>query len=168
MSNYNKYLFYNADLCIGCHACEVACKMEHALPAGVNRVKIMKSGPVLANGNLKIQYQRMGCRHCVDSPCTETCPSKAIHKRPDGIVSVKQSLCIGCRSCAGVCPYEAVDFLPNNQLAQICDLCCERLDEGKLPFCLKHCMSGALFFGTQKEFENTKSNIPIAKGKCIE
>lgn len=168
MAKLAKYLFHIADLCMGCHACEVACKMEHNLPAGVNRVRIVTAGPTMIKGKLELKYQRICCMHCLDSYCIEACPSKAIRKRPDGIIMIDKSLCTGCRSCSAACPQRAIDFRPDSQTAEICDLCYSRLDEGKLPFCLKHCMSGALFFGTKEEFESLKYNIFASKGKRIE
>ena len=168
MSKPERFLYFQGDLCMGCHACEVACKMEHHLPVGVNRARIVTAGPTLVKGKLELNFQRIRCMHCSDSPCVEACPSNAIYRRPDGIVIIDKSLCTGCRSCAVACPQGAVDFHPDSQIAEICDLCCNRLDEGNLPFCLKHCMSGALFFGTKEEFENMKQHIVVNRGKQYE
>ncbi len=156
MTTPEKFLFYDADLCMGCHACEVACKAEHNLPAEVNRTRVITEGPVIVTGKLELRFQRISCLHCTNPPCLEVCPVKALRKRQDGIVFVDESLCTGCRSCAEICPHGAIDFLPDNSTAQICDLCYHRLDKGQLPFCLKHCMSGALFFGTHEEFKRPK------------
>ncbi len=144
---------------MGCHACEVACKAEHHLPVGVNRTRVVAEGPVIIKGKLELLFKRIRCLHCSNPPCLEACPVKAIRKRKDGIVFIVESLCTGCRSSAAVCPHEAIDFLSDSSIAQICDLCVHRLDKGQLPFCLKHCMSGALFFGTQEEFEHMKQKI---------
>lgn len=167
MNKPGRFLYHDADLCMGCHSCEVACKMEHALPAGVNRVCVVTDGPTLVNGDLKLSFEHVRCMHCSKPPCIEVCPTNAIKKRPDGIVLIDQSLCTGCEDCAEACPYDAIDFHPSQDWAEICDLCVERLDEGLSPFCVQHCMSGALFFGTEKEFEQRKQKMAVrgSKGK---
>lgn len=164
MSTQEKSLYYDGDLCVGCHSCEVACKAEHDLPAGVNRVQILAEGPSIVDGELRMEYKRVACRHCPKPPCIEVCPTGAIKKREDGIVFVDRPLCTGCQDCAGACPYGAIQFHPQNGGAEICDCCFHRLDEGLSPFCVQHCMGGALFFGTEQEFEKRKKKIP-AGGK---
>ena len=156
MSVQKRFLYHDADLCVGCHSCEVACKVEHNLPVGVNRVHIINEGPTIVNGDLKLSFKHIHCRHCSHPPCIQACPTKAIKKRPDGIVFIDQSLCTGCQLCADACPYKAISFHPYQHWAEICDLCVNRLDEGLSPFCVQHCMSGALFFGTKDEFQQRK------------
>ncbi len=156
MQTPNRFLFFNPELCLGCHACETACKVEHKLPPTVNRARIMTEGPVLVKDKLELHFQRIRCLHCSNPPCVEACPTKAIHKRPDGIVCIGEDLCTGCRLCKSACPHNAIDFNPDSNIAEICDLCVNYLDAGQLPFCLKHCMGKALFFGTEDEFEQAK------------
>lgn len=152
MIKQRKLLHFEAERCMGCHACEVACKVEHNLPVGVNRVRILAEGHMADNGGLKRDFKRIACRHCPEPPCMEVCPTSAINKREDGIVFIDQTLCNGCQLCASACPYNAIEFRPDNSLAQICDLCIERLDQGLPPFCLQYCMGDSLFFGTEDEF----------------
>ncbi|MBN2060835.1 MAG: 4Fe-4S binding protein [Deltaproteobacteria bacterium] len=154
MPQPEKQIFFDEDLCLGCHACEVACKAEHNLPPGVSRARILTDGPALVNEKLELKYRRVACRHCADAPCVKACPTDALHQKADGIVYVEEGLCSGCRSCAAVCPADAIDFHPETYVAQLCDLCLHRLKKGELPFCLKHCMGAALFFGTEQEFKD--------------
>ena len=156
MSAQRKLLYHDADLCMGCHACEVACKVEHDLPVGVNRVRIETGGPVLADGELKLSFKRIACQHCPKPACARVCPTAAIQKRADGIVVIDHALCNGCRACADACPYHAIQFHPDKGWAEICDLCAPRLDQGLAPFCLQHCMGSDLFFGTKEEFQQRK------------
>ena len=153
MSMQRKLLHYKAERCMDCHACEVACKVEHNLPVGVNRARIVAEGPAADNGGLKRILKRIACRHCTDPPCTEVCPTSAISKRKDGIVFIDRARCNGCQLCASVCPYDAIEFRPDNNLAEICDLCAGRLDQGLSPFCLQYCMGDCIFFGTEDEFK---------------
>jgi len=159
MQTPNRFLFFNPELCMGCHACEIACKVEHNLPPGVNRARILIEGPIMIKGKLELHFQRISCLHCANPACLDACPTKAIHKRSDGIVCIEEVLCTGCRTCAAACPHNAIDFNPDKNVVEICDLCANYLDTGQLPFCLKHCMGKALFFGTEKEFEQTKLAI---------
>jgi Fe-S-cluster-containing hydrogenase component 2 len=48
------------------------------------------------------------CRHCEDAPCVPVCPVGAI-TRSGGGVQLDESACIGCKKCAIVCPYGAID-----------------------------------------------------------
>jgi len=165
MTTQKRFLYHDTDLCLGCHSCEVACKMEHDLPAGVNRVRIVTEGPTIVSGELKLSYKRVYCMHCPQPPCLKVCPTGAIEKRPDGIVFIDQSRCTGCQVCAEVCPYDAISFHPHKHWAEICDLCVDRLDAGLSPFCVQPCMSGALFFGTEKEFQQRKQKMAVRGGK---
>ncbi len=155
----NRFLFFNPELCLGCHACEIACKVEHKLPPYVNRARIKTEGPVLVKDKLELHFQRIGCLHCANPPCIDACPTKAIRKRLDGIVCIEKDLCTGCMTCAEACLHDAIDFNPDSNVVEICDLCANDLDAGRLPFCLKHCMGKALFFGTEYEFEQAKREI---------
>ena len=161
MNTHGKFLYYDGDLCVGCHSCEIACKVEHDLPVGVNRVQILAEGPSIVNGELRLNFKRIACMHCPKPPCIEVCPTGAIKKRGDGVVFIDHYLCTGCQDCAEACPYDAIKFHPQNGWAEICDICAERLDEGFAPFCFQHCMSGALFFGTEEEFEERKRKIAL-------
>ena len=164
MSTSRRLLYHDADLCMGCHSCEVACKLEHDLPVGVNRVRIITEGPIMVNGELKLNFKRVYCQQCPQPPCIKVCPNGAIIKRPDGVVYIDQPACNGCRACAEVCPYDAISFHPHKHWAEICNLCVDRLDEGLSPFCVKHCMSGALFFGTEEEFQQRRQKITARGG----
>lgn len=163
LSTQRSFLHYDADLCLGCHSCEVACKVEHNLPVGVNRVRVITEGPTIVDGELKLSFKHVRCLHCPHPPCIQACPTGAIKKRPDSIVFIDQSLCNGCQECAEVCPYNAIGFHPHNHWAEICDLCAKRLDNGLSPFCVQYCMSGALFFGTEDEFQHRKNDSHGAK-----
>lgn len=144
MNAPERSLSFDGDLCVGCHACEVACKLEHDLAAGVNRIRISATGPLFVNGRLSLRFECVRCRQCADPPCIGSCAEGAIEKRPDGIVLIDESLCIGCGSCVDACPYEALALPADGGTPQLCDLCYHRLDAGQEPFCVKHCMSGAL------------------------
>jgi Fe-S-cluster-containing dehydrogenase component len=84
-----RILTVDLDRCVGCHACEVACKQEHNLPVGVNRIKLIQIGPVPIDDKLRSEYLPLtnsGCNICTEREkeylvpaCVETCPTEAIH-----------------------------------------------------------------------------------------
>jgi Fe-S-cluster-containing dehydrogenase component len=131
--------------CWGCKTCEVACKQEFELAAGIKLIAVEDDGPQKINGRLHFQYRVNLCRHCDDPPCADVCPDAAIHKRPDGIVVLDDVLCSGCQACLDACPYDAIDFDPTASIARKCNLCHHRVDHGLIPacadnVCLAHCI----------------------------
>jgi Fe-S-cluster-containing dehydrogenase component len=89
--------------------------------------------------------------HCATPACVAICPQKAIIKRAeDGIVVVNQRKCVGCRSCAKACPFHIPQY-GKEKVMQKCNLCLERLDQGKQPSCVATCPGEALKFGTVEE-----------------
>ena len=76
---------------------------------------------------------------------------KAISKRTaDGIVVVNQARCIGCRSCAEACPFHVPQY-GKAGVMQKCDLCLDRLGQGKQPSCAATCPGEALKFGVLED-----------------
>jgi Fe-S-cluster-containing dehydrogenase component len=127
--------------CMGCHACEVACKQEHALGVGPRLVRVLEKGP---------DFIPIYCHHCAKAPCKEACPVEAIYRNERGIVLIDNDLCIGCRECVEACPFGAMQFEDHQEIAVKCDLCIHRLDEGKLPACMSVCPTGCIGFGGKK------------------
>ena len=103
------------------------------------------------------------CNHCDDPPCALVCPVQATYKREDGIVIVDHHRCIGCRYCMIACPYNArfFNYKENHEwhnkdypkrshgVAEACNFCAHRLDDGRLPACVETCqgIAGALTIG---------------------
>ncbi len=82
--------------CIGCVACVVHCKVENNLPVGPRFCDILPVGPREVNGVPRIFFVYMNCFHCEDAFCIKACPTGAMTRRAkDGIVYVKEDLCIG-------------------------------------------------------------------------
>ncbi|MDP2663222.1 MAG: 4Fe-4S dicluster domain-containing protein [Dehalococcoidia bacterium] len=92
--------------CIGCYGCQTSCKAENATPRGVTwgRVEVTEMGkyPNVTRLNLPLL-----CMHCREPECEKVCPSGATVKGADGIVTVDDTKCIGCRYCMMACPYGA-------------------------------------------------------------
>jgi Fe-S-cluster-containing dehydrogenase component len=147
-----KSLFADIRLCVGCFACEVACKQEHNLPVGERWIRITKVGPLKIEGKLVMHFLPMHCRHCGRPPCIDVCPTGAISKRPDGIVLFNSEACIGCKACIEICPFHAPQYSPEKDIVRACNLCIERVDRGLEPSCVQNCPTGALYFGDAAGF----------------
>jgi len=152
-------------LCIGCHACTVACKSEHEIPIGVNRthVKYVEKG-VFPNSTREFSVHR--CNHCADAPCVEICPTTALYTRSDGIVDFDNERCIGCKSCMQACPYDALYIDPNTQTAAKCNYCAHRLDGGYEPACVIVCPVEAIISGDLDDQESQISQL-VANEKTM-
>ena len=132
--------------CIGCHACTVACKAEHDVPIGVYRtwVRYIERGEFPSTRRYFLVNR---CNHCDDAPCVAICPTRALYKRPDGIVDFDSSRCIGCKSCMQACPYDALYIDPNTHTAAKCNYCAHRTELGLEPACVIVCPERAIIAG---------------------
>ena len=142
-------------LCIGCHACTVACKSEHDVPIGVNRthVKYIEKGEFPKSSR---EFSVHRCNHCADAPCVEICPTTALYDRADGIVDFDNDRCIGCKACMQACPYDALYIDPETNTAAKCNYCAHKVDHGYEPACVIVCPVEAIISG---DLEDSKSNI---------
>lgn len=127
---------FNANRCIGCKSCELACRNEHRDQGSLPFRRITEVG----DGS----FLSFSCNHCDSPECFRVCPSKAFTKRKDGIVLINPKLCDGCRDCVQACPYDAPQYDKNKNKVDKCDLCLPRLKKGLLPACVMACHTGAL------------------------
>ena len=140
------FIHNNVD-CIGCRACEIACKDKNGLAPGprFRRVQYIEGGTYPEVYAFKIN---MSCNHCAEPACLPTCPTGAIFKRKkDGIVDIDSTLCIGCRRCEAACPFGAPQFDPADQLVKKCNMCVDEMDAGRKPYCVMACMMRVLDVG---------------------
>lgn len=80
-------------------------------------------------------------------PCLESCPMEAIFRNQLGIVLNDNELCIGCRECLEACPFGAMQFDADQEVAVKCDLCLDRLQNNQRPACVKPCTTQCIFGG---------------------
>ena len=132
--------------CIGCHACSVACKVEHEVPLGVARtwVKYIEKGEF---PETRRTFTVTRCNHCADAPCVEICPTTALYTRRDGIVDFDNRRCIGCKACMQGCPYDALYIDPRTETAAKCNFCAHKVEVGLEPPCVTVCPTQAIVAG---------------------
>ena len=165
--------FTDTTLCIGCKACEVACKEWNSLPAdhltitgmSYDNTKRLSSNTwrhvsfvekVRHNGDQAMElppYQshwRMMsdvCKHCDNAPCQEACPTGALFRTEFDTVVVQQDICNGCGYCVPACPFGVIDLNEFDGKAHKCTLCYDRLKGGLEPACAKSCPTKSIQFG---------------------
>ncbi len=140
------FIHNNVD-CIGCRACEIACKDKNGLAPGprFRRVQYIEGGTY---PNVYAYKVNMSCNHCAEPACLPTCPTGAIFKRKqDGIVDIDSTLCIGCRRCEAACPFGAPQFDPSENIVKKCNMCVDEIEAGRKPYCVMACMMRVLDIG---------------------
>ena len=128
-------LIIDKDNCMGCHACEIACKKEHNLGIGPRFIRIIEKSP---------DFIPIYCHHCENPPCKEVCSVEAITISEQGIVLIDNELCIGCKECIKACNYSAMQFDDIQNIAIKCDLCIKRLKKKENPSCMIVCPTGCI------------------------
>ena len=119
----HKTLVIDLDRCIGCFACEMACKQENNVPLGVHYNKVLSIGPMGKFPDLTQYFLPTVCQHCKDAPCVKVCPTGATYQTEDGQVLVNKEKCIGCKMCMAACPYGARSYNPEAKVVEKCTLC---------------------------------------------
>lgn len=137
----NQYGFmFEPELCIQCHACEVACKSWRGLDVNVKWRRVT-GGFAGTFPNTKLMSASISCMHCVSPACMDVCPTKAIFVNEQGLVLVKAEDCVGCHACEKACPFGAPQFGTSGVMEK-CDMCCHDLTVE--PPCVNVCPNKAL------------------------
>lgn len=126
--------------CIGCFACQVACRAEHN-PSGSHyrlRVQVVESWDPPTR-----QFVPSLCQQCEDAPCLEACPVGAIEDTPSGVL-IDGDRCVGSGECVPACLYGAIVLDVARGQADKCDLCQARQERGEDPACMATCPAEAI------------------------
>lgn len=170
-----KGFFTDTSICIGCKACEVACKQWNQLPedgfffSGMSYDNTMQldastwrhvsfiERPVALSGQEAGAFSWLMssdvCKHCQRAGCLENCPTGAIIRTEFDTVYVQPDVCNGCGYCIVGCPFGVINRREEDGRAWKCTLCYDRLTEGMTPACAKACPTASIQFGEIEDLQ---------------
>ena len=161
--------FTDTSVCIGCKACEVACKewngvpdnpvnfsgnsYDNTLDLGANawRHVAFIEQPAARGDDFSWLMASDVCKHCTSAACLEVCPTGAIFTTEFLTVVVQDDICNGCGYCVTACPYGVIERRESDGGAHKCTLCYDRLKGGKQPACAQACPTDSIQFGPLHE-----------------
>lgn len=173
--------FTDSTLCIGCKACEVACKQWNGLPAdgmewsgqSYDNTRMLSSTtwrhvtfteiaefrtPISKLETSEVREQSVRwlfnsdvCKHCTSAPCQLVCPTGALIRNEFDDVYVQQDVCNGCGYCVTACPFGVLGRSEEDHKAHKCTLCYDRQKDGIEPACAKACPTDSIVFGPVEE-----------------
>src|SRR4051795_4302179 len=167
--------FTDTSVCIGCKACEVACKEWNNVPedglalSGMSYDNTVGLGadswrhvafveqhaPVRADGvggdGLRWLMASDVCKHCTHAACLDVCPTGSLFRTEFGTVVVQEDICNGCGYCVSACPYGVIDQRRGDGRVWKCTLCYDRLTADMTPACAQACPTASIQFGPLEE-----------------
>lgn len=167
--------FTDTSICIGCKACEVACKEWNGIPddgltfTGMSYDNSIGLGADTWRHVAFIeQPRRLGrqeagesefrwlmssdvCKHCTHAACLDVCPTGSLFRTEFGTVVVQEDVCNGCGYCVPACPYGVIDQRKDDGRVWKCTMCYDRLSAGQEPACAKTCPTDSIQFGDLAE-----------------
>lgn len=152
----NKILLIDAEKCVGCRSCELACAVAHNKVFDPNKARIT----VLLNETTCLSIPIVCEQCCEKAPCIEACPVDALYyDEKTGAVLCNDDKCIGCGICAKKCPIGAIKFNRKDKEVIKCDLC------GGDPECVKVCPNEAIVFveATPENLAKREQHIQLYK-----
>ena len=171
--------FTDTTVCIGCKACEVACKEWNAVPedglllTGMSydntgelsastwrhvefieqTVPVPVGGADDGGGGDGVRWLMASnvCKHCTEAACLDVCPTGALMRSEFGTVVVQDDICNGCGYCVSACPFGVIGRSQADGGAHKCTLCYDRIGDGLTPACAKACPTESIQFGPLDE-----------------
>lgn len=167
----------DSTLCIGCKACEVACKEWNGVAEdGLNwtgnsydntgavghstwrHVKFVEHMPEAGFGGNSPELNTWAfssdvCKHCENAGCLEACPTGSIVRTEFGGVFVQPDICNGCAYCVVSCPFGVIQRNPGDGRAFKCTFCYDRQKAGLIPACAKACPTESIKFGVLESLQ---------------
>jgi formate dehydrogenase iron-sulfur subunit len=164
--------FTDTSVCIGCKACEVACKEWNAVPedgltlTGMSydnsqglsadtwrHVAFIEQRKPVGRQEPELRWLMSSdvCKHCTHAACLDVCPTGALFRTEFETVVVQEDVCNGCGYCIPACPYGVIDQRKDDGRAWKCTLCYDRVGTGLEPACAKACPTDSIQFGPLDE-----------------
>ena len=153
----NRACLVDTTKCIGCRACQVACKHWNELPAertefpgtgfggtgggyenppdysAKTYTRITFHEIVDAGGRLQRSvFVKLQCMHCAEPSCVSACPVAALRKiSRTGAVVYDSDKCMGCRYCMLACPFNVPTLEWDKPVPYIkkCTFCADRQED---------------------------------------
>jgi formate dehydrogenase iron-sulfur subunit len=164
--------FTDTSVCIGCKACEVACKEWNNVPDdGLNFLATSydNTGQLSADTWRHVAFIEQPkadsgirwlmssdvCKHCTSAACLEVCPTGALFRTEFDTVVVQQDVCNGCGYCVPACPFGVIDQRKGDGRVWKCTLCYDRLRDGQTPACAQACPTTSIQFGPLEQLRAT-------------
>ncbi|MFZ2088502.1 MAG: 4Fe-4S dicluster domain-containing protein [Desulfobaccales bacterium] len=180
-----KAILIDTTKCIGCRACQVACKSWNDLPSHTpskfsdswsnpkyldseNYTRIIFKEMATPEGEMRWHFIKRQCNHCLVPACESACPVGALKKLPEGPVVYNDDTCIGCRYCMMACPFQIPKFEWSKAVPLIrkCTFCADRLASKQDPACVTSCPTGTLIFGERDQLlKEAHRRIGVHPGK---
>ena len=155
--------FTDTSVCIGCKACEVACKEWNHVPEdgldftgwsydntkslGADTWRHVAFVEQSDHDQMRWLMASDVCKHCGSAACLEVCPTGALFRTEFDTVVVQSDVCNGCGYCVAACPFGVIQRREGDGRAWKCTLCYDRLKDDQTPACAKACPTESIQFG---------------------
>ena len=189
-------LLTSSTLCIGCKACEVACKEWNGLPSDGfaftgfsydntaslghstwRHVKFIERGEMpggpadsgYRSNAFRWDFSSDVCKHCENAGCLDACPTGSIVRTEFGGVFIQPDVCNGCGYCIVSCPFGVVDRRPDDGRAFKCTFCYDRQKAGLQPACATACPTQSIQFGEIRDLrERAARRLEVLRERGID
>lgn len=157
-------------LCIDCERCKEACVKTNHVPSYGFRTTILEKSRTLGSEKFETIFTPVLCNHCNRPPCVRVCPTTATWKdEKTGIVVMKPSRCIGCKTCMAACPYDARYFKEETRSVDKCNFCLDtRLSQGETTTaCSEACPADVRVFGNLSDPDSRVFQLLHSPGTMV-
>jgi carbon-monoxide dehydrogenase iron sulfur subunit len=156
--------------CVACKRCVLACAVEHSKTKDMLTAMTEAPPPrprvrLATVDGVSVPTE---CRHCDAAACVAACPTGAVYKSSaHGPVLMRAGRCVGCGSCVVACPYGVIRQRFDTHEVYKCDLCVERLGQGRVPACVEGCPTRCLSFREDGELRSWLKDVGAAQSRMI-